>query len=80
MELTMPKTIFSRETGGTEERIVVNDDGTVTRQIENAGWVAYKSGIMPREETLPAKEAKAKWGHTKEIDVALAEIGSSPTK
>jgi hypothetical protein len=49
------------ETGSTEVWLVVNDDGTVTRHIENAGWAAYKSGVMPREETLPAAEAKEQW-------------------
>lgn len=74
----MGKIIYSHESGSIEERLVVNDDGTVTRHIENAGWVAYKSGTMAREETLPAQTAKEKWGHADAIDRALAEIHSSP--
>lgn len=50
----MPTRVFNAENGSSEEWIDVNDDGTVTRHIENAGWIALKSGLMPREETLAA--------------------------
>jgi hypothetical protein len=70
----MPKTIYRLQTGSTEEWIVVNDDGTVTHHIQNAPWVADTSGVMHREETLPADQAKDKWGHSEAIDRALKEL------
>ncbi|HUO82195.1 MAG TPA: hypothetical protein VM616_04985 [Gammaproteobacteria bacterium] len=73
--MTVPKTIYQFESGNTETWIVVNDDGTVTRNVENAGWTASRRGAEAQEETLSAEEAKRKWGHEKEIDAAIAELG-----
>jgi len=70
----MPKTIYRLQTGSTEEWIVVNNDGTVTHHIQDAPWGAHKSGKTHRAETLPADQAKDKWGHSEEIDKALQEL------
>ncbi len=72
----MPATIFHRENGNTEDWLYVNDDGTVTYEAENAGWVQTRKGLHFRSATLSAAEAKARWpDHAMAIDAALMRIG-----
>ena len=72
----MSATIFHQENGNTEDWLHVNDDGTVTYEAENAGWVQARKGLQPRSTTLSAAEAKARWpDHAVAIDAALMRIG-----
>jgi hypothetical protein len=69
----MPVTLFHTENGSTEEWLIVNDDGTVTHEMENSGWVMAREGINNRTKTMKAEEAKARWAsYAHDIDVAIA--------
>ena len=57
----MPKMLYQRENGNTEERIYVDDDGSVVHCFENAGWPMARKGINSRETRYTAEQAKAKW-------------------
>jgi hypothetical protein len=70
----MPITIHHRENNSSEIWIIVNDDGTVTYEIENSGWAA-QGGVNNRRQSMTADEAKEKFpSHAENIDLALAEI------
>ena len=67
--------IYNFESGSTEKSIDVNQDGTVTYSVENAGWVAWRKGAEGKAETMSIAEAKKRWPHRAEdIDKALAEL------
>jgi hypothetical protein len=71
----MPVILFHTENGNTEEWLIVNDDGTVTHQQENAGWVMARKGINERLKTMTAQEAKVIWAsYAIAIDNALTKI------
>jgi hypothetical protein len=71
----MAITIFHTENGSTEEWLIVNDDGTVTYEKENSGWVMAREGINNRVRTMTADEAKKEWtSYASEINKALAKI------
>lgn len=71
----MPKEIYHWENNSSEEWIIVNDDGTVTHELESSGWVAANSGVNNRKQITTADEAKAKWpSHATEIDKAIADL------
>jgi hypothetical protein len=76
----MPSTIFHRENNSCEEWLIVNDDGTVTYEVENSGWVAAKGSVDNRQNKMTADEAKAKFpSHAEKIDLALAKISKNLT-
>lgn len=76
----MPVTLFHKENGSVEEWLIVNDDGTVTHELENSGWVMAREGINNRSTVITAEEAKSKWtAYAKDIDKALAKIAGSKT-
>lgn len=67
--------LFHTENGSEETWLRVNNDGTVTYEVENTGWSMMREGANKRETTMTAAEAKAKWGsYAVEIDRALATI------
>lgn len=76
----MPRTIYHHENNSSEEWVIVNDDGTVTHELENSGWPATKGGISNRKQTMTADEAKAKWpSHASAIDQAIASLHPNKT-
>lgn len=65
-------TIFHTESGSTDEWLEVNDDGSLTHHVENAGWKMIRKGIGGSDKHYTAEEAKAKWPHyASKIDEAL---------
>ncbi len=73
----MAFTIFHRENNSAEERLCVNDDGTVTYYVENSGWPLIGSGVQSRERILTSLEAKERWpSYAESIDLALVKLST----
>ncbi len=69
-------TIFSFRTGKTYESLVVNEDGSLTREHGyHSARLAGRRGFEPKQHHITAAEAKARWGrHAAEIDQVIDEM------
>tara|TARA_R110002049_G_scaffold20717_8_gene75937 strand:- start:2118 stop:2345 length:228 start_codon:yes stop_codon:yes gene_type:complete len=71
----MPVTIFHRESGAEEKWLTLNDDESVTYDVDRTGWPLMRKGSDPKVEKMTVDEAKARWpSYADRIDAALAEV------
>ena len=69
--------IFYHQNNAREEWLDINDDGGATYTCENDGYRFMRRwGPERKEQKMTADEAKRRFpGHSKEIDLALAQLG-----
>jgi hypothetical protein len=76
-DLAMGITIFHHESNAQEESLIVNDDGSVTHEVENSGWVMVRGGLNRRSQEMTAAAAKDKWkSYAGAIDEALEKVNA----
>lgn len=68
--------IFQKEGNTREERLVVNDDGSLTFHDEATGYALLRSAPPARKTTLLPDDAKLRWpDYADKIDDALKKLG-----
>ncbi len=68
--------IFYHQNNTREEWLDINDDGGATYIYENDCYRFVRRGPEREEQKMTADEAKRRFpGHSKEIDLALAQLG-----
>ena len=71
----MSVSIILKENGNTEERLIIEDNLTVTYHCENAGWVMARKGSQAEYYRYTIEEAKNKWPEkVQAIDRAAQQI------
>ena len=68
--------IFQKEGNTREERLLVNDDGSLTYHEENTGYAIFRRDKNATDTTMSPDDAKLRWpDYADKIDKVLKELG-----